>query len=708
MLLAELVRLDLACAPHVLARLAAALAGDTPAIIATAARLTPEERRGLRPLPSPLPAITRHPTVRDDLRAATTEDRRLLLTVALSLDEELGPVLAADGRGVADVIRGSAARHLLIHAGRIRITDPRVTNHVLSSATPAEAERTHRRLAAVHAERGDRAAAAWHRARACPVADPTVAVALIGGGRAAASAGRAERALSFAAEAAAHATGGLREEARVLAGSAALACGFAAEAADWLGALFPAAAEPRRLRALGPLLAAHAVVHGSVPIVDPRRFAPTAPPLAGDAAWLRTAGIAAILCAERGDRDRARRWLATLREAAVRTGEHGALRDAVVGLCGLLSGEIVTGGEPAPSTPLLGGAGEALHAAIAGDIDEGLRVLGSAAGSALRERDPLMPGFEGSPVARAYRAVTEVLLLVWRGDIGRAREALLAAALDVPIGIPFAGLGVVLARRLDLAVLGALGPFARSLTAVLPSSRAPDVLVDRAVEAFLDGSFEAAAGAMGLWQDRGAPHPPFAVPGLDDVLLRHGDAGPPPVRPPEADVALALRRVVARSADGGGHTDHEALSTQARGLRSPFARGRVELLLGARCALQGDVVRARVHLQQAERLFDAAGASAWERTARRRLDRLDAEGQRSTAVPEELGACRSAWAQLLTARELEVAMLAVGGTGNREIAERLSVSVRTVEVHLGRVFSKLGVRNRVELTVLAHRSERHL
>lgn len=53
-------------------------------------------------------------------------------------------------------------------------------------------------------------------------------------------------------------------------------------------------------------------------------------------------------------------------------------------------------------------------------------------------------------------------------------------------------------------------------------------------------------------------------------------------------------------------------------------------------------------------------------------------------------------------------MLAVEGTGNRAIAERLSISVRTVEVHLGRVFAKLDVRNRVELTVLAHRTEQYL
>lgn len=53
-------------------------------------------------------------------------------------------------------------------------------------------------------------------------------------------------------------------------------------------------------------------------------------------------------------------------------------------------------------------------------------------------------------------------------------------------------------------------------------------------------------------------------------------------------------------------------------------------------------------------------------------------------------------------------MRAVTGASNREIADALLISVRTVEVHLGRVFAKLDVRTRVELTVLAHRTNRHL
>jgi DNA-binding CsgD family transcriptional regulator len=52
---------------------------------------------------------------------------------------------------------------------------------------------------------------------------------------------------------------------------------------------------------------------------------------------------------------------------------------------------------------------------------------------------------------------------------------------------------------------------------------------------------------------------------------------------------------------------------------------------------------------------------------------------------------------LLSAREIEVAALAAAGMANKEIAVRLSVSVRTVENHLQRVYEKLGVARRADL-----------
>jgi DNA-binding CsgD family transcriptional regulator len=59
----------------------------------------------------------------------------------------------------------------------------------------------------------------------------------------------------------------------------------------------------------------------------------------------------------------------------------------------------------------------------------------------------------------------------------------------------------------------------------------------------------------------------------------------------------------------------------------------------------------------------------------------------------------------LTSREREVANLAVQGLTNREIAERLVLSVRTVDNHLYNLYAKLGVRSRAELASIFDSSQ---
>ena len=55
---------------------------------------------------------------------------------------------------------------------------------------------------------------------------------------------------------------------------------------------------------------------------------------------------------------------------------------------------------------------------------------------------------------------------------------------------------------------------------------------------------------------------------------------------------------------------------------------------------------------------------------------------------------------VLTAREREIVQLAARGRSNRELADELCVSVRTVEGHLARAYAKLGVSNRQQLVEL--------
>ena len=55
----------------------------------------------------------------------------------------------------------------------------------------------------------------------------------------------------------------------------------------------------------------------------------------------------------------------------------------------------------------------------------------------------------------------------------------------------------------------------------------------------------------------------------------------------------------------------------------------------------------------------------------------------------------------LTAREREVMELLVEGLHNREVAERLAISPRTVEVHKARIMEKLGATNLADLIRIA-------
>lgn len=57
--------------------------------------------------------------------------------------------------------------------------------------------------------------------------------------------------------------------------------------------------------------------------------------------------------------------------------------------------------------------------------------------------------------------------------------------------------------------------------------------------------------------------------------------------------------------------------------------------------------------------------------------------------------------ELLTDRELGVLKLAAQGKTNKEIADELCLSVRTIESHVGHIFNKLGVGSRTEAVILA-------
>ncbi|MFJ6150514.1 AAA family ATPase [Micromonospora profundi] len=95
---------------------------------------------------------------------------------------------------------------------------------------------------------------------------------------------------------------------------------------------------------------------------------------------------------------------------------------------------------------------------------------------------------------------------------------------------------------------------------------------------------------------------------------------------------------------------------------------------------------ARAHLLNARIGFAAMGAEPW---LARTVHELRATGYRRGPAHRPPVA--------LTAQELEIADLAAGGLTNKQIAERLYISHRTVSAHLHRIYPKLGITTRAGL-----------
>ena len=123
--------------------------------------------------------------------------------------------------------------------------------------------------------------------------------------------------------------------------------------------------------------------------------------------------------------------------------------------------------------------------------------------------------------------------------------------------------------------------------------------------------------------------------------------------------------------------------------RSPFEEARTRLVYGERLRRAGRRIDARRELERARELFAGLGAEAWAERARHELG-ASASGIRSPG-PE---------LDVLTAQELRVARAVAEGKSNRQVAGELFISPRTVEVHLSRVYRKLGITSRVQLARL--------
>jgi DNA-binding CsgD family transcriptional regulator len=140
-----------------------------------------------------------------------------------------------------------------------------------------------------------------------------------------------------------------------------------------------------------------------------------------------------------------------------------------------------------------------------------------------------------------------------------------------------------------------------------------------------------------------------------------------------------------------------AVQGQSKIAHAAFARARQALNEGGQRPLRAivdhdeaitlarEAPRREQLLDSARKQFEALGMTVWVQRARQ-----------ASSTARRDGAA-------LTRRELEVLGLLASGLTNRQIADRLVLSVHTIERHINNLYRKLGVRNRAEATVLAIR-----
>jgi DNA-binding CsgD family transcriptional regulator len=160
-----------------------------------------------------------------------------------------------------------------------------------------------------------------------------------------------------------------------------------------------------------------------------------------------------------------------------------------------------------------------------------------------------------------------------------------------------------------------------------------------------------------------------------------------PCRSPRVVIALARATASDLMADGpGAEAAYEEARSLSRALPSPPLQARVLLRYGVYLRRRGDRVAARQPFAEALELAESVGA---EIIVNRAGEELLASGGRHRRRRENPDA--------LTGSEARVASLAYEGMSDREIAQRLNISVHTVETHLQHVYRKLGIKSRRDL-----------
>jgi DNA-binding CsgD family transcriptional regulator len=313
----------------------------------------------------------------------------------------------------------------------------------------------------------------------------------------------------------------------------------------------------------------------------------------------------------------------------------------------------------------------------------------------------------GLAFASAWRSVAGLRLGRIEEAVQDARNGLAAAR---ELGIEFAVPLLVAAHMDALAERGDLDGAEGALAELEPRGLPPDGVMlgfllqsrgalrlaqDRPAEALED--FQACGREQDAWRARGPVRAPWRSSSAI-ALIALG----------RADEAAELAATERRMAKELGLVRHEgvALRVHAEAVGGDEAVGMLE----EACELLGSTPARLAHAKALAGLGGALRRTRRRREARAVLEKALGIAPAHGAVPlesrlvAELAAVGDRPARrdgperdTLTPAERRVAVQAAAGLRNHEIAAALSLSERTVESHLGRVFAKLGIRSRVQL-----------
>jgi DNA-binding CsgD family transcriptional regulator/tetratricopeptide (TPR) repeat protein len=387
----------------------------------------------------------------------------------------------------------------------------------------------------------------------------------------------------------------------------------------------------------------------------------------------------------------------------------------------LLSGDVARALEL--SGPLLERPGDSAFAQASLDAGTALALAGRTTDAITHTEQALAARVDGDEVAQlsalAVYSVARALALCEAGRLDEAASVAqngYATSIELKVARGQAWFATTLARVfLCQGRLGAASHLFRETTALFaedghPGERwglgglalAAGQLGDRATAdwaiAALDATLPTPVRMMDVELCRGRAWAAVAWGDLSAAGARLWEAVELAERWGQRGTAAAALHDLVRigNADAGAHL--EAIADLVDG---ELMAGRVAYARAVTSGRVDDAASASVVFERCGAMLFAAEARALESNLAREdgLQRRAAEAQaRSTRLLESCEGARtpalSTATVALSSREREVALLAASGLTSRQVAERLFVSVRTVDNHLQRVYMKLGVTNR--------------